>query len=91
MGFAQLFGGGRREAFQEQRLDLVLPKNIDEFLVREQRVSETGRGRTENDASQQEHPCPLGERQPPCLEAGANRLCAAAAWFFTLVHARTLT
>jgi hypothetical protein len=41
VGFAQLVGGGLREAFQEQRLDLVLPKYIDQFLMREQRVGRT--------------------------------------------------
>src|ERR1019366_7415878 len=64
VGLPQLGGGGCREAFQEQRLDLVLPKYIDQFLVSEQRVSRAGPGHADQQASQQKHPGPLGDRQP---------------------------
>jgi hypothetical protein len=63
VGLAELGRGGRWEAFQKQRLDLVFPENIDEFLVREQGISRTGLRHTQKHASQQQYPGGMGEGQ----------------------------
>jgi hypothetical protein len=77
VGLPELGGGSRREAFQEQRRDLVMPKNIHQLLVREQRVSRTGLRHTEKHANQQQHPGATAEDRPQWL---TNHLAWAHAY-----------
>ena len=53
MRLPQIFLGSFGEALFQKRLDLILPEEVDDFFVRENRVSKTEMGRRQKQKQQQ--------------------------------------